>query len=83
MKLKINNKITNPRWKEIKCKCGKEIMDKHPLITCIHCKCKEQADSCPTETFTDIKDGKKIEVKEITLHNGQKYQEIIAWSWNY
>mgnify|MGYP003653980732 CR=1 FL=1 len=77
MKLKINNVIKNPAWKEIKCKCGKQRIDKYPLITCIHCKCQEQFDSCPTETFSN--NGKTV--KEITLING-KYDDIIAWSWN-
>jgi hypothetical protein len=80
MKLKINNLMNDKDilWKKISCKCHKSNIElMHPLIECIHCKCKQQEDSMPRESF---KHDKK-EIKEITIVRGKKLHEIIAWTW--
>ena len=85
--MKINGKIEHPRWYDIKCKCDHSDMEKcFPLAECIHCKCKQCENSLPTKFFKinefDNK-GKLIgekTIKEITIVRGDKYQEIIGWT---
>ena len=89
--MKINNSLNHAKWESIPCKCGSEVMDSFPIKECLHCSFDKQFQSVPKKDFTvndDIKDknGKITKkqtktVKEITLHRGDRYQEVIAWSW--
>jgi len=89
-KLKINGSIDHPIWYDIPCKCNHNSVEtEFPLVDCKHCMFEKQEKSMPRECFTvelDIeKDGKptgkkiKHEIKEITIHRGEKYQEIRGW----
>jgi hypothetical protein len=89
--MKINGLIKKPRWYDITCCCGVEVMDKHPIKDCLHCKFEQCEKSMPRKDFkvnVDIldKDGKitgktkAITIKEITITRGEKYQDIIGWS---
>lgn len=88
--MKINGLIDKPRWYNIKCNCNHDSVEtEFPIKECLHCQFQAQEDSMPREDFTielDIeKDGKptgekiKHEIKEITIHRGEKYQEIRGW----
>ena len=88
--MKINGLIKKPRWYDIKCCCGIEVMDKHPIKECLHCKFEQCEKSLPRKDFKvndDIidKNEKVIKkqtrtVKEITIVRGDKYQDIIGWN---
>jgi hypothetical protein len=90
--LKINGLIDNPRWKGIACKCNHDNVEtEYPIADCLHCKFQECEDSLPRENFTvnqiivdkNGKDTGKTEkrvVQEITISRGDKYQDIIGWS---
>lgn len=91
--LKLNGLIEKCRWEAIACCCGTEVMDKHPIKDCKHCKFDQAKQSCPTECFkvnVNVldKEGKptgKIIVKEITeinLKYGQVYQDLIGWEYS-
>ena len=84
--MKINGLIKKARWEHIACGCGKDVIDSFPIKECLHCKFDQCWKSVPQKDFKineyDNK-GKKIgikTVKEITLVRGNKYQEVIAWS---
>ena len=89
--MKINGLIKKARWEHIPCGCGKEVMDSFPIKECLHCKFDRCWKSVPQKNFTvnnDIKnkDGKITKkqtrtITEITLHRGERYQDVIAWSW--
>tara|TARA_R110000824_G_scaffold394097_1_gene593690 strand:+ start:307 stop:600 length:294 start_codon:yes stop_codon:yes gene_type:complete len=94
-KLIINGLMNDEeiRWKKIKCCCSKvedDVEHQHPIMLCIHCKCQQQEDSMPRNNFTTSankidKDGNVIkkqtrEVKEINIVRGEKFQDIIGWS---
>ena len=65
-------------------------MDSFPIKECLHCKFDQRWQSVPQKDFTindDIidKSGKITKkqtrtVKEITLHRGDKYQDVIGWT---
>ena len=88
--MKINNSLDHARWESIPCCCGKDVMDSFPIKECLHCKFDQCWKSVPQEDFTvndDIidKDGKVTmkqtrTVKEITLVRGDKYQDVIGWT---
>jgi hypothetical protein len=89
--MKINGLIKKARWENIACCCGKDVMDSYPIKECLHCKFTECWKSVPQKDFTvnddiiDIKTGKVTKkqtrtVKEITLVRGDKYQDIIGWT---
>ena len=81
-KLKINGLVDQPRWYSIKCVCGSEVMDKHPIKECLNCKFTDQENSMPKEPFNGLdEDGKPKVVTEITIFRGDKFQEVIGWSW--
>lgn len=80
------------RWKKIKCCCSKvegDVEHQHPIGNCIHCKCQEQEDSMPRESF-EISFSSKNEndeeyttvtktIKRIKINRGKKYQDILGW----
>ena len=88
--MKVNNSIKKARWEFISCSCGKDVMDSFPIKECLHCKFDQCWKSVPKKDFTvnnDIidKNGKVTKkqtktVKEITLVRGDKYQDIIGWT---
>jgi len=82
MKLKINGLIKEPKWTKIKCSCKKGNIEKcYPIYKCIHCSCKFNEDSMPRESFIIKEEGKKREIKEITIKRSTDgYESIIAWS---
>lgn len=90
--MKINGLIKKPRWYNIPCCCGIEVIDKHPIKECLHCKFEQCEKSMPKKDFKvkeDIhdKNGQVTKtitktVKEITIvRGGNKYQDIVGWSW--
>jgi hypothetical protein len=88
--MKINGLIKKARWEHIPCCCGKEIMDSFPIKDCLHCKFDQCWKSVPQKNFTvndDIidKTGKVTKqtktVKEITLYRGNKYEDVVGWTW--
>lgn len=95
VKLIINGLMNDEeiRWKKIKCCCSKiegDVEHQHPIGDCKHCKFQQCEDSMPRETFTVNddkydKDGKVTkkqtrEVKEINIVRGEKYHDIIGWT---
>jgi hypothetical protein len=88
--MKINGLIKKARWESIPCCCGKEVMDSFPIKECLHCKFDQCWKSVPQKDFTVNDDkydqNKKLikkqtrVVKEITLFRGDKYQDVIGWS---
>ena len=88
--MKINGLIKKARWEHIPCCCGKEVMDSFPIKECLHCKFDQAWKSVPQKDFevnADLydKNGKVTKkqtriVKEITLYRGDKYQDVIGWS---
>jgi hypothetical protein len=88
--MKINNSLDVALWEKIPCKCGKDIMDSFPIKDCLHCKFDRCWKSVPQKDFTvnaDIRDknGKVTKkqtkkVKEITLIRGDRYEDIIGWT---
>ena len=89
-KLIINGLIKKARWENIPCECGTEVMDSFPIKECLHCKFDQCWKSVPQKDFTVNDDkydqNKKLikkqtrVVKEITLFRGDKYQDVIGWS---
>ncbi len=93
-KLKINGLIDNPRWKKIACLCSQNpnlVQEIYPIKNCLHCKFQECEDSIPKKCW-DMneaqrdKDGQltgafKIRrITEITLVRGQRYDDILGWT---
>jgi len=90
--MKINGLIAHPLWYDIKCKCDHTSVEtEFPIASCLHCQFQRQEDSMPREDFVikenDIdEDNNTLEtthdktVTEITIHRGDKYGEIIGWS---
>ena len=88
--MKINGLIKKARWESIPCGCGKNVMDSFPIKDCLHCKFDQCWKSVPQVDFKindDIidKDGNITKkqtktIKEITLSRGDKYQDVIGWS---
>ena len=88
--MQINGLIKKAKWEHIACCCGKDIMDSFPIKECLHCKFNQCWKSVPKVDFktnNDIidKTGKVTKkqtriVKEITLIRGDKYQDIIGWT---
>jgi hypothetical protein len=90
--MKVNNTIQNNRWKSIKCNCNHDSVEtEYPIAECLHCKFQECENSIPKENFkvNELvldKDGKptgetKVRtVKEINLIHGDRYQDIIGWT---
>ena len=89
--MKINGLIDKPLWYDIKCKCNHDSIEtEFPLAECLHCQFQRQEDSMPREDFT-VKEEDKNEdgnvignhdktISEITIYRGDKYEEIIGWS---
>lgn len=89
--MKINNSLDHPRWKGIKCKCNHDSVEtEYPIADCLHCKFQECEDSLPKENFKVNdpiidKNGKQTgiksrTVKEVTIVRGDKFQDIIGWT---
>ena len=88
--MKINNSLDHARWESIPCGCGKEVMDSFPIKECLHCKFDQCWQSVPKKDFKvnqpEIKNGKLTgktitrEIKEITLFRGEKFHDIIGWT---
>ena len=88
--MKINGLIKKARWEHIDCCCGSEVIDSFPIKECLHCKFDQCWKSVPQKDFTvnnDIVDktGKVTKkqtrtVKEITLIRGDKYEDVIGWT---
>ena len=66
-------------------------MDSFPIKDCLHCKFDQCWKSVPQKDFTvnddviDIKTGKVTKkqtriIKEITLVRGDKFEDIIGWT---
>jgi hypothetical protein len=89
--MKINGLIKKARWENIPCCCGKEVMDSFPITECLHCKFDQCFKSIPKKDFKVVdnqydKQGKLIKkqtktVKEVTLVRGEKYQDVIGWTY--
>ena len=89
--MKINGLIEKPLWYDIKCNCNHDSVEtEFPIAECKHCQFQMQEDSLPKEDFV-IKeinydnegnaDGiNDRTINEITIVRGQKYQEIIGWT---
>ena len=89
--MKINGLIEHPRWYDIKCKCDHSSVEtEYPIAECLHCQYQAQEDSMPREDFV-VKEQDKDDdgnvigkhdktISEINIHRGNKYQEIIGWS---
>lgn len=84
MKLKINGLIDKPLWKNMKCVCSKtkdDIENKFPIIDCKTCKFQAQENSMPKESFiSQDSKGKDVEIKTITIVRGNRYEDIIGWT---
>lgn len=90
--MKVNNTIQNNRWKKIACKCNHDRVEtEHPISECLHCQFQACEDSIPKENFKVNesildKDGeptgetKVRTVKEINLIHGDRYQDVIGWT---
>lgn len=90
--MKVNGLIDKPRWKGIACKCNHDSVEtEYPIAQCLHCKFQECEDSLPKQNFKiqepiRDKNGKptgKTEtrtIKEVTICRGDKYQDIIGWT---
>tara|TARA_R110000737_G_C14213920_1_gene419730 strand:- start:50 stop:337 length:288 start_codon:yes stop_codon:yes gene_type:complete len=79
IKFKINGLIDKPLWKSIPCICdATDIAKQYPLTDCKNCKFQECQDSIPKQKFKS--NGK--DVNEIKIVRGQRYQDIIGWTWH-
>ena len=92
--MKINGLINDDEilWKKMSCKCNHDSVEtEFPIAECLHCQFQRQEDSLPRQDFTikenDIDDdGNSLEtthdktINEITICRGEKYGEIIGWS---
>jgi|TARA_R110000824_G_scaffold360565_1_gene548317 hypothetical protein len=88
--MKINNSLDVARWESLDCKCGKDVNDSFPIKECLHCSFDQRWQSVPQKDFkvnepemkNDKPTGKTItrEIKEITLHRGDRYEDVIGWS---
>jgi len=92
--MKINGLIDHPRWYDIPCKCNHDSIEtEYPIAECLHCQFQAQEDSMPREDFeiNEIKftvdedgntneDKQKKVIREINIVRGQKYEEIIGWT---
>tara|TARA_X000001036_G_scaffold131536_1_gene124471 strand:- start:1032 stop:1313 length:282 start_codon:yes stop_codon:yes gene_type:complete len=92
--MKINGLMNDDEilWKKMSCKCNHDSVEtEFPIAECLHCQFQAQEDSMPREDFVikenDIDDdGNSLEtthdktINEITITRGNKYQEIIGWS---
>jgi len=85
--MKIDGLITKARWENIACCCGKDVIDSFPIKDCLHCKFDQCWKSVPKEDFKvnvfnnkGIKTGIKT-VKQISLVRGDKYQDVVGWTW--
>jgi len=90
--MKINNSLKHPRWYDIPCKCNHDNVEtEYPISSCLHCQFKECEDSLPKKDFKiqqhELKNykptGKIITktIKEITIVRGDKFQDIIGWTY--
>jgi len=71
-----------------------DVEHQHPIMLCSHCKFQQCEDSMPRENFTvkendiEIVDDKEVSletthdkiISEITIVRGEKYQDIIGWT---
>ena len=88
--MKINGLLKKARWESLDCKCGKDVMDSFPIKECLHCKFDQRWQSVPQKDFKinddiidksgEVKKKQTKIVKEITLVRGDRYQDIIGWS---
>jgi|TARA_B110000263_G_scaffold225499_1_gene216537 hypothetical protein len=88
--MKINGLIKKARWENIACCCGKKVIDSFPIKECLHCKFDQAWQSVPQKDFetnnnTVDKNGKVTKkqtriVKEINLIRGDKFQDVIGWT---
>lgn len=92
--MEVKGTIKKPLWYDIKCKCDHDSVEtEFPIAECKHCKFQAQEDSLPKKDFkvkenhiTIDKDGKETSViktktvKEITIVRGDKYQDIVGWT---
>jgi len=88
--MKINGLIKKARWENIPCECGNKIIDSFPIKECLHCCFDQRWKSVPHKDFKvnddqRDKNNKLIKkqtriVKEITLVRGNKYEDVIGWT---
>jgi hypothetical protein len=89
--MKINGLIDKPLWYDIKCKCDHSSVEtEFPIAECLHCQFQRQEDSMPREDFiikeNDIDNDGNVTgthdktINEITICRGDKYNEIIGWT---
>ena len=89
--MKINNSLDHARWESLICECGKGEINSFPIKDCLHCSFDQRWKSVPQKNFKtnhpEIKNGKPTgktittEVKEITLIRGDKFDDVVAWTW--
>lgn len=91
--LKINGLIDHPRWYDVKCNCNHDSVEtEFPIADCLHCKFEQQENSLPHENFiikehdfddegNDLGTSHDKTIEEITIVRGDKYEEIVGWSW--
>jgi hypothetical protein len=90
----INNSLKNPRWYKIKCICNhSDALTEFPISDCLHCKFKQCEDSLPKKNFEIkkfvMKDGKSTgqkitkTINEITIVRGERFQDIIGWTYQW
>ena len=85
--LKINGLKNHCRWEDISCSCEKNnVLKSHPIALCYHCKFDQAKQSMPSKCFIikQIDNKGKLqdkEVTEITLMYGEKFDDLVGWSW--
>ena len=86
MTIEIINKIENPRWKNIPCKCNHDSVEtEYPIAECIHCKSEDQQNMIPTQEYdlhieNENEEITNIHVDKIKLYYNAKYENVIGWS---
>ncbi len=89
--MKINGLIKKARWEYVPCECGTKIINSFPIKECLHCKFEQCWKSVPQSNFkvqysVIDKNGKPTsetktrEIKEISLIRGDKFQDVIGWT---
>ena len=88
--MKINNSLDHARWESIPCVCGEDVINSFPIKECLHCKFDQAWQSVPQKDFKVNDDqydkNEKITkkqtktVKEVTLVRGERFQDVIGWT---
>jgi len=72
------------RWKKIACKCAqdpKDVIHRHPILDCKHCKFQQQENSLPKKCY-EVKSTEKNKtylVSKVEIIRGKKYDEVCAY----